>query len=56
MHYSLKSPKQKKDKELEKELNKLNSRIDKMIYECKTDRPEYQQLLKIHKNLYVDLK
>ena len=53
--YKFLSPNQKQKKELKKKIEEVNIKIDKMIETCKTDKPEYRQLLKLHSHLFYDL-
>ena len=52
--YILKSPKQKKENELKKKLDAVNSAIDDLIIKGRTDTKHYQSLIRIHKQLFYD--
>jgi len=48
MHYSFKTAKQKKDKELKDKIKQINSAIDDLIIKGRTDTKHYQSLIRIH--------
>ncbi len=54
--YKFLSPDQKQKRELKKKIDGLNLKIDKMVEKCQTDKPEYQNLIRLHYSFFKELQ